>query len=425
MSLSYSALTNYGSGKVTLPSIDSWGTNMNILRDPPKSITTRRINKVGETSSITQMIDDSDNRACEAILHYARGQNPSVSVSYNNSGQGSCNPNMNMNAGKQAFLPYRIMNGGAFRPPLLRQENTMPLSRLPRPWTNAFTKAGFVDFSKRMRNCGTAETTKEVKNNLLKVCARPTAVYKIETPLTEPMEVKYNIQNSINVSGTSGIRTMDLTTQNVKKPTKGAENDLHAYAQSNINQDIYKNESTFHPDRYLQEAPNNNVRTNLGQPNLQLSSIDEILDLSGIKVQDILQMPYSTQLKGYEKNNYIHDDLRLSRKLPENISARTNLGENIYKSIEYENSIELDRTMPLATYSCNLSMPRIGTEEIISREYKLAPKINAGGYDARGSMPMEYTEQNIFIPDSEKSMLNKRINQQFQRYHIPTSITSF
>ena len=57
MSISYSGLTNYG--KATLPSAESWGTNMNILRDPPKSITTRRIDKVGQTSEITTMIDDS------------------------------------------------------------------------------------------------------------------------------------------------------------------------------------------------------------------------------------------------------------------------------------------------------------------------------------------------------------------------------
>ena len=38
--LSYSGITNYG--KATLPSVDSWGTNMNILKDPPKSITTRK-----------------------------------------------------------------------------------------------------------------------------------------------------------------------------------------------------------------------------------------------------------------------------------------------------------------------------------------------------------------------------------------------
>ena len=51
--LSYSGIVGYG--KVTLPSVESWGTNMNILQDPPKSIVTRRIDRVGETSSITSM----------------------------------------------------------------------------------------------------------------------------------------------------------------------------------------------------------------------------------------------------------------------------------------------------------------------------------------------------------------------------------
>ena len=84
MSISYSGLTNYG--KATLPSVESWGTNMNILRDPPKSIMTRRIDKVGETSSITELIDGSGNRNCEAISLYARGINPFVSVDYGNAG---------------------------------------------------------------------------------------------------------------------------------------------------------------------------------------------------------------------------------------------------------------------------------------------------------------------------------------------------
>ena len=82
--LSYSGLVNHG--KITLPSVGSWGTNMNILRDPPKSITTRRIDRVGDTNYHTETIDDSGGRINEAIQVYARGVNPFVSVSYNNNG---------------------------------------------------------------------------------------------------------------------------------------------------------------------------------------------------------------------------------------------------------------------------------------------------------------------------------------------------
>ena len=51
MSISYSGLTNYG--KLTLPSVVGGLGSMNILRDPPKSLMTRRIDKVGDTSAIT------------------------------------------------------------------------------------------------------------------------------------------------------------------------------------------------------------------------------------------------------------------------------------------------------------------------------------------------------------------------------------
>ena len=229
--LSYSALIN--SGRVTLPSVESWGTNMNILRDPPKSIHTRKIDKVGETSLITQMIEDSSDRASEAILVYPRGVNPSVSVSYsnygNNGGQGQAGNLNGLNNTTQARLPYTIMREGTFRPPVLRQEELMPLSRQPRVWTSQFSQPGFVDFSKRVRNCGTAAETKEVFTNTLQSNIRPTAVYKIETPLQETYDIKNNIQHTINNTASSGRRTLDITQQNVQIPNQHIfETPLHA-----------------------------------------------------------------------------------------------------------------------------------------------------------------------------------------------------
>jgi hypothetical protein len=98
--LSYSSLVN--KGKITLPSVDSWGTNNNIMKDPPKSIMTRRIDKVTDNNDLVKMIDNSD-RSSEAVMRFSRGVNPSVSVSYSNHG-GS----MQNFGNQQAFLPYRI-----------------------------------------------------------------------------------------------------------------------------------------------------------------------------------------------------------------------------------------------------------------------------------------------------------------------------
>lgn len=128
MVFSYSALTNYG--KVTLPAVEGWNTSNNIIKDPPKSVHTRRIDKVGETPYLNTVLSESGDRVCEAINYYARGVNPMVSVSY---GQGQ------QTAGPNAYLPYRIIRDGAFRPPITRQEDLVPLSRLPRIWTSMHT----------------------------------------------------------------------------------------------------------------------------------------------------------------------------------------------------------------------------------------------------------------------------------------------
>jgi len=234
MSLSYSGLTNYG--KATLPSVESWGTNMSILKNPPQSIMTRRIDKVGETSSITELIDGSGNRACESISTYSRGINPFVSVDYGNAGNnggqrvgggcGGSGGNVGSDRGSsgnainsgQAYLPYRVAREGAFRPPIVSPFNLLPLSRMPRTNTTAFSNPGFVDFTKKLVCPGGGY--REVKATTLKASIRPTATYRLDTPLVEPFEVKYVIKNPTKFdkqAGVSGIRTIDLTSQIVQR----------------------------------------------------------------------------------------------------------------------------------------------------------------------------------------------------------------
>lgn len=128
--LSYSSLRT--SPKVTLPSVEMWGTNMNILRDPPKSVYTRRIDKVSDTQQITLQEAESNDRRLENIKVYARNVNPMVGISYNNYG--------NSNSQKQASLPYKVEN---VRPPLLSQYDLQPLSRLPRDWFYTFSNPEF------------------------------------------------------------------------------------------------------------------------------------------------------------------------------------------------------------------------------------------------------------------------------------------
>ena len=430
--LSYSGLTNYG--RVTLPSVESWGTNMNILRDPPKSVMTRRINKVGETSSITQMIDDSGNRACEAIQVFARGVNPCVSVSYsnygNNGGGGQAGSLTGLSApiagvGRQAKLPYTIMKDGAFRPPVLTQEDLLPLSRLPRVWTSAFSQPGFADFSKKARSCASAEKTKEVKNKTLKACVRPTATYIVKTPLPEPFEVKYVIQPSLKTSATSGIRSMDITEQQVKKPTKEIDTmPLHAIASaSKVDPSRYVYNSKFNSDPYIQNANAHQVVTN-NSSNMYHTSIDEILDLADLPVQDIRTVSHTAPKTRGERTDYIHGNIELSRNIPEFQGTTNKVDRNKYKRNQYTNSIELSRNIPTGSFHTNIIAK--GSSDHGSRNARLTPKIHAGGYHNGGQKPMINRMQEVSAPrETQKARTSRIVMESMQgRFDKPAPWSS-
>ena len=218
MSLSYSGLTNYG--KATLPSVEGWGTSLNIVKDPPKSIHTRRINKVGQTSMITEDIDAARDRACEAIRVYARGTNPAVSVMYTNQGMagGSCkgegssaNTNTGICSNTQASLPFKIMKDGAFRPPVFTQEQLLPLSRQPRAKTCANTIPNLADYTKRILACGNADQTKETRSTIITYAAS-SGIKKHKTATldeAQSYDIKYNIQDPLN----SSVRTNEVNSR--------------------------------------------------------------------------------------------------------------------------------------------------------------------------------------------------------------------
>lgn len=210
---------------VTLPSVEMWGTNMNILKDPPKSVWTRQINKVNETSEITRMIgEDNGDRIAEMIKVYPRGINPMVSVSYSNygtnggqnrnvTGAGMFGSNKSCRDGRSAYLgqaklPYPAVKDGAFRPPVWRQEDLLPLSRLPRTNTSAWTTPGFVNYAKGT-SCSKPEKLRQVIEEPVRHSVRPTKIITIQKPLVEPFEVRQVIKNPIFTSVVSVKRGAD------------------------------------------------------------------------------------------------------------------------------------------------------------------------------------------------------------------------
>jgi hypothetical protein len=428
--LSYSGLTNYG--VATLPSVDSWGTNMNILRDPPKSIMTRRKDRVGETSAITETIDESGDRTAEVIQVYSRGVNPSVSVSYSNygnnggGGQSGSLTGLSQNftrlsgatANTQSFLPYRIMAyDGNFRPPInrLKPQDLMPLSRQPRAWTSQFTSPGFADFSKKLRNPTEACNTREVITDKLNTSVRATEYKRIETPIEQPNETKYSVQDVMNISANSGKRTQDLTEQYVIDPSSGTiiNNPLQANAVANKStSQNFVNNNTFNTDNYIQDANSHLVNSNLSG-NKQ-TNIEDIINIDTDKhIQNVHIINHTAhKTRDGDGTKYIHNDLEKTKVLP-SYQATTNIGDSrIYKNVSHSNELELSRNVPSILYENIGKVQR--TEDPNGKQKSIKETLNPGGYLVNNSSKPK-TERISSIPtlrDNERNRISKFINNE-------------
>ena len=445
--LSYSGITNRG--KVSLPSVDNWGSNLNILKDPPKSIHTRKKTLVGSNNDIIDEVGDSGNRIGEYINVYARGVNPFVSVTYSNNNTG-LNGNGSVSNQGQAKLPYRIMRDGAFRPPVLSQEDLLPLSRLPRVNTEAKTNVGNVDYTKKLFDQEQQEKGRQIKEEILHTFVKPTAVYKIEKPQEQTYDVKFSIKEVIKKGSVSaGFGAKNIVQTEVKVPTAEIiQNNLRADARTNVGDTRkFLNNNQMHTEKYIQDSNAHSVQTNMGtkqnyvsfdtenfdseryiqdttvktattnpSTNKHYTLIDELADLSDLPVKN-KAMVVSTQapVSRQDKVKYIHSDIELDRNIPE-YSANASKSENIHKFIEATNQIELERNTPITSFVSNI----VGKSAVDnnSKDARLNPKINAGSFSIPAGVPKITRSDRENIDTAQSRMTKSYNNDANQRFNM-------
>jgi hypothetical protein len=316
MSLINSAIKGRG---LTLPSVEAGFGSMNILRDPPKSIITRYKPKLGDTSKLAEWIDASGDRICEGVRVYARGINPMVSVEYgntNNQRGGSINNVMNASS-RQAFLPYRIMRDGEFRPPIIPPQELLPLSRLPRLPTSQFTNPGSSATIQQLTKCTT--DLREVRKDLLRICNPGKAIFNIETPASKPYEIENNINiDKRTVSVMANKNNNKFYTLGINKnPERGIKTEKQTLYGS-IPCSAFKN---------IQGTPIQGYSGN--QP---------------ICVKERVKGCVSTNVSGLEQNLKVNNNMTLNRNLPSasmmiNKGQAVDLNSNI-SSRQYNNLLK-------------------------------------------------------------------------------------
>lgn len=508
---------------LTLGGVENWGHNTNILRDPPKAIFTRRIDKVGQNTDITELVDSSSDRAADSIQVYARGVNPMVSVSYSNYGNnGGMSGNPTSTSGRtQAFLPYPAMEGGAFRPPVRNPRDLLPLSRLPRTTFSVDAMLSAVDYSKTKQQPNDYRAVKKDEDVVHAFDIRPNqsaniSVKSLENFVSDP-KASIN-ERHINVDASSGFHARDIssyTREHVDKSKGILEKILKAFAQSTKTSHISHNldNLTIDQKRYIQNVLHTSGHTNLskqvaqGLENLSIDEkryIQEVLHTSGHTnpskqvaqgldnlsidekryIQDVLHTSGHTNLSkqvaqgldnlSIDEKRYIQEVLhahafanrsaninakqlhelddtkgRISVKddmLQYNLEAGMNpgytfLGEmatpvldglnlpqhskytqlsdsRVHRNIQHENTLQLERTMPVTSATAAITkIEDLNSLNLSSREARLAPTLNVGGFGNVGHKPSMDRANLISVKESEKDRLRQAVNQQqFNRF---------
>jgi len=367
--------------------VEGWGTNMNILRDPPKSLFTRRIDKVGQNQDINELVDASGDRICEGINVYARGVNPMVSVDYGGANQnGTSSGNVVRNSSRlQPALPYKVNRDGAFRPPIQTARDLLPLSRMPRRVTYIDPTRGFADYSKKI-SAPEARELRQIKQETISVEVRPTAVFQIEKPLTEPYETKYKIvTNPLQYSLNSGVRTLD-------------------WADTNVD---------IHDDRMIRDSLHAyDVHTNMSSTRINAKTLDELNDRQ-IRTKNPMYSDVISHKRGYEVDNFVPDkDVELERNIPLYETASSKRGYEVDNFIP-DKDVELDRNIPsYSTRTNNYSDNNF--VDISSRDYRLPSTLNLGGFTNNGTMTSFDRPDSNFELNPERNRLAKKAFAHFE-----------
>lgn len=389
MTISYSGITNYG--KVTLPAVVGGLGSMYIKKEPTKSIMTRKIDKVGDSNIVLDALANSNDRFCEAINTYARGVNPSVSVSYsnygNNGGQKSGGIlSKSIGSSKQAYSPYTIMRDGAFRPPIMTQEQLLPLSRQPRLLTSMYTKKATVDYSKKVYKL--SKKYRSVKKNTINGCIRPTSSYKVEKPMEKPHETRFmvkKIQKVNSRAGVSGVRTRDLTKQTVKKPASNIKKYLKGDMKSNksVRFNLTK-QHVITPVKNIKSIMKGSMKSNksTGIVNLKLQNNINTDNCT----KELFNIKIDSTKTGTNKQKYIHKTPSLKTPTVK-AHATTNKHKNIYVRNSHNNTLKQKQNRPIATRTSNRIQRHFTNNAISGRTHKLKQTISAGSFDGRGIIP--------------------------------------
>ena len=304
--------------------------SIHIYRDPPSSKYTRKKERV-EWGDVKGFVENDSSRYDEALLKFNRGVDPMVETVYTNTSAGSRTTTM---PNVEAKNPYTIIRRDAFRPPMYRQEDLLPLSRMRRPYTYRTTNGGvrgsFVDSDlagKVDKQPITASTSVIVAGA---PSLPPSKSYIISTPVetcvSQNIQFDKKYQTMLDSNPSSSVKAEYFDDEFAKNIQEQQLEKGHLPSEANKNS-LVKASSSM-PGTTLQDLPEMNDREisngikehtlleelySVPSLNIYNSETNNNFNVNGINEENI-HIPLSSNPSDVNKLQQIHEDLELERK---------------------------------------------------------------------------------------------------------------
>jgi hypothetical protein len=398
----------------------SWERS-HIFRDPPKAIHTRKKERV-DFSDVAWMVRNDDSRINEGVNYLARGTNPMVDVSYNNSGGGS---RTNHLKNIQASNPYKVMREGAFRPPLFTQKDLLPWSRQRRNETAVASNPGIRDGFVAPNFMETVDRTPIHSaidgESINYITVNPTATYRIQLPqevfsrdaiIPEPLrysassQFRGSVNDDVNrqlasesipheITDNELLHSLNVTVNNPLGETPRYEIDPNGYLKDNI---ILKNISPnfsivlYDPGTRMSMEVQANLKEKL---NIAVqSALNRPIDLTRADGTQIKLKDYRWQIVNSTlgRDNLVLQlqnvpEIQLDRNIPIYAMGSNTSGYTKQERLHTIDPITADRTNIDVQSAPSLGYGR--KEALHDREHniQLRGMGSAGGIEGFGSVP--------------------------------------
>ena len=414
-------------GGFTMPSRD----NIHIFRDFPSSKYTRKKERV-EWGDVKADIEQDTSRYDQGIKKYASGVDPMVEVSYANNSLASRNSTM---SNREVKNPYKVMKAGSFRPPMYRQEDLLPLSRMNRPYTNTGTRPGvrgsFV-------NCGLAENVdKQPIQSATSVIVAgapflpPTQSYIIQNavPVCVDQNIKYdNHYNTILSSKPSTSVKAEYFDDEFAKNIKDQQLDEGHLPSASSKNNILKATSTMINSLYDNEEMNNReVSTNIKEftllENLYTNPSLNIYDpnnknfnVNGIN-EDHMNIPTSSMPHNINKLQRLNMEYELERK-NQLISASSVPGNKNRLVNTYDPKYKLERNVEVDHLNTPVNINyHVPGDSRLSHEYKM--KIGQRNGESNPSHFIKRNNEDLMINkmDQVKKLIDSKKETHYNEYN--------